>query len=355
MEVIVGSLLCAVAGVGVGTFLLPLKLSKSWKWENSWLIGAFFMYVCFPVLALAALIPSAKEIYSKTPWGDLLGIYAFGLIQGTGALVFTYGTTILGIALGYALMIGTIAAIGLLVPLFLGHPDRIAKLDGITLLVGCAILLCGIAFSGKAGMLREREKSSGQEKAGQAASKKLHPALLTIIILYQGLANALYYFTFEFQKGMKDMATKQYQVPEYLWGFLNIVPFFLGMFTINLILTLIKMAKDGSLKNYWSAPGLGREYLLAISIGLLWYLGQGVSYAAGNTLLGPLGVSVGAALFMGMMMVVSNVAGVRTGEWQGVSSGTMRLLYAGLGILVAAMMVISIGNYFQQTSAPASQ
>jgi hypothetical protein len=108
------------------------------------------------------------------------------------------------------------------------------------------------------------------------------------------------------------------------------------------------MVKDKTLKNYWSASGLRREYLLGALIGVLWYLGQGVGYTAGQAILGPLGVAVGAALFMGAIIVVSNVLGVRTGEWHGVPGATMRKLYIALVLLVVAMSVIAVGNYLQQ-------
>jgi L-rhamnose-H+ transport protein len=242
-------------------------------------------------------------------------------------------------------MIGCISLFGLLVPLFAAHLDRVTKLDGITLLVGCAILVLGIGLSGWAGLQREAVKGQSRTATGQ---KKLNIPLMVIVVLWSGFANAMFYFTFEFQQSMKALALNQYNVPLYAWGFLNTVPFFLGMFTINLILTTTKMLRDKTLKNYWSASGLRREYLLAISIGLLWYVGQGVGYTIGQAVLGPLGVAVGAALFMGTMMVVSNVLGVRTGEWNGVPSGTMRKLYIALVLLVVAMSIIAVGNYLQQ-------
>jgi L-rhamnose-H+ transport protein len=251
----------------------------------------------------------------------------------------------MGLALGYALMIGCISLFGLLVPLFGAHFDRVTKLDGITLLVGCFILIIGIALSGGAGL--ERESALAKTDAAKDRKKLSIPLVITIV-LWSGFANAMFYFTFEFQRSMRALAIGQYQVPPYAWGFLNALPFFLGMFTINLILTFSKMAKDKSLGNFWSAPGLLREYLLAATIGVLWYLGQGIGYTAGQAVLGPLGVAVGAALFMGSMMVVSNVLGVRTGEWAGVPLSTTRKLYWALAMLVLAMSVIAVGNYLQQ-------
>lgn len=303
------------------------------------------MYVLLPAATLLLVIPRFGEIYGQTPLRDLGMIYVFGLIQGTGSLIFTYGTTVMGLALGYALMIGCISLFGLLVPLFGAHLDRVTKLDGITLLIGCVILVVGIGLSGWAGLQREAVKGQSATATGQ---KKLNIPLMVIVVLWSGFANALFYFTFEFQQSMKALALNQYDVPLYAWGFLNTLPFFLGMFTINLILTATKMVRDKTLKNYWSASGLRREYLLGASIGVLWYVGQGVGYTMGQAVLGPLGVAVGAALFMGTMMVVSNVLGVRTGEWKGVPGATMRKLYIALVLLVVAMSVIAVGNYLQQ-------
>ena len=344
MTIIIGSILCTLAGVGVGTFLLPLKYSRSWKWENSWLVGALFMYVLFPILGLKLLVPEFAKIYAQTPAKDIWMVYVFGLVQGSGAYVFTYGTTLMGLALGYSLMISCIALFGLLIPLFGAHADRIAKLDGITLLVGAALLVLGFILAGRAGLAREAEIPDDKK----AQRKKVSILLTALVVLWSGFANAMYYFSFEFQQSMKTIAIDKFGVPLYAWGFLNVVPLFLGMFTVNLVLTIIKMTKDGSIKNYWSAPGLGREYVLGVSIGLLWYLGQGVSYPAGQAILGPLGVAVGAALFMGMIMVVSNIAGIRSGEWTGSSPRTMRLLYAAIAALVVATTIIAVGNYLQQ-------
>ena len=183
MSIIIGSLVCMLGGIGVGSFLLPLKFSKTWRWENSWLVGAFFMYVLFPAATLLLVIPRCGEIYGQTPLRDLAMIYAFGLIQGTGSLIFTYGTTVMGLALGYALMIGCISLFGLLVPLFGAHLDRVTKLDGITLLIGCAVLVLGIGLSGWAGLQRESVKAQSGEAAGR---KKLNMPLMAVVVLWSG-------------------------------------------------------------------------------------------------------------------------------------------------------------------------
>jgi L-rhamnose-H+ transport protein len=344
MSIIGGSLLCVLGGIGIGSFLLPLKYSKTWRWENSWLVGAFFMYLALPLVTISSVVPRFREIYALTPARDLWMIYLFGIIQGTGSLIFTYGTSLMGISLGYALMIGCIAFFSLLIPLFVAHADRLTKLDGLTLLLGCMILLIGVAMSGRAGLERERLATDTTQKARPARVSTL---LMIVVVLWAGIANAMFYFTFEFQQSMKALAIEQFHVPPYAWGFLNTLPFFLGMFTINVLLTGAKMIKDGSMRNYWSAPNLTREYSLALAIGIIWYLSQGIGYTAAQAILGPLGVPVGGGLFMGTIIISSNLFGLYTGEWNGVPANTMRKLHVALITLVAAVSVIALGNYLQ--------
>jgi len=344
MSIIGGSLLCILGGLGIGSFLLPLKYSKTWKWENSWLVGAFFMYLVLPLVTISFVVPQFREIYALTPARDLWMIYLFGIIQGTGSLIFTYGTSLMGISLGYALMIGCIAFFSLLIPLFVAHADRLAKLDGLTLLLGCMILLIGVAISGRAGLEREKFSTNTAQTMGTA---KISPVLMIVVILWAGIANAMFYFTFEFQQSMKALAIEQFHVPSHSWGFLNTLPFFLGMFTINVLLTGAKIIKDGSIGNYWSSPNLTREYSLALGIGVIWYLSQGIGYTAAQAMLGPLGVPVGGGLFMGTIIISSNLLGLYTGEWKHVPASTTRKLHVALIMLVAAVEVIALGNYLQ--------
>jgi L-rhamnose-H+ transport protein len=341
MDYVLGAILCALGGLGVGTFLLPLKFSKGWKWENSWIVGACFMYGILPIVILLLVSSDPWAIYREAGGKAVLILFLCGLIQGTGALVFTYGTTILGLSLGYALMIGCISVFSLLIPLFGKHLDRVFEIDGMTVLAGLAVLLLGIGFSGKAGVLRDRDLTKNQSRA------KVNLGLMLAVVLWSGIANSFYYFIHEFGDRVRDAAIS-HNVPAAFAGLFNNLPFFIGMLVINMAIVLPKMIRDDSLRNYWAAPKLGFEYLLAMFIGLLWFLGQGIAYPVGFIRLGHLGVSVGAALFMGTMIVISNIVGVRTGEWKGVSIITRQMLYRGMLLLVLAMAIISVGNGLQQ-------
>jgi L-rhamnose-H+ transport protein len=244
----------------------------------------------------------------------------------------------MGLSLGYSLMISLMVVTGTMVPLLLGHPDQIPTVGGITLILGVLILIVGVALCAKAGRLREL--------AAGAGAKIRNYALVIIIILYAGISNSFFYFSFEFQKNLKAVAVTQFGVKEALWPVLNVIPLLAGMFTINVVYCLLKMAKAGTFKNYWHGTRLGVEYLLALAIGVGWFLGQGVCYTVGFTMLGSLGVPVGAAVFMGVMIVVSNAVGLKTGEWKQAEPRIMRLMYAGIILEILAVTIVGVGNHF---------
>ena len=67
--------------------------------------------------------------------------------------------------------------------------------------------------------------------------------------------------------------------------------------------------------------------------------------AVSPALLGTLGVSVGWALFVGMIVISSTVAGLINGEWKGADASALRTLAMSLGCLLLSMALICLGNY----------
>ena len=63
MHQLSGVLLCMAGGIGIGVFLLPLKYSKNWAWENSWLLGSLFMYLILPVTEALIFVPRFLDVF----------------------------------------------------------------------------------------------------------------------------------------------------------------------------------------------------------------------------------------------------------------------------------------------------
>ena len=87
----------------------------------------------------------------------------------------------------------------------------------------------------------------------------------------------------------------------------------------------------------------GRNSLLALAMGLLWYFGFFL-YGLGATALGKLGPIVGWPIFMTAMVLIANVWGLVTGEWKNTDRRAFQNLGAGLALMVVALVVIAAAN-----------
>ena len=344
MDTLMGASLCVLAGVCVGTFLLPLKLSRRWVWENSWLIGSAVMFLILPVAEAWLLIPATPQVLAYAGARSIFFSFLAGLGQGTAALVFTYGVTLMGLSLGYSVMVSMIIVFSTMIPLCVGHPGQLTKPGGITLIVGICLIILGSAMAGVAGKKRE---AIADRTLSTNSRRSTGLGWMIFISIYVGIAASLNYFVLEFQSGITKAATIQYGVSPALAPVIVLLPWYIGNFILIFAYCIFKMVKDGTLKNYFTAgPDLKREYLLAISIGILWYLGQGVMYLAGFQELGVLGVPVGAALFMASTIVTSNVTGFLTKEWENAPRRILVLMCGSVAFLLLGVVVIGIGNHF---------
>jgi L-rhamnose-H+ transport protein len=78
-------------------------------------------------------------------------------------------------------------------------------------------------------------------------------------------------------------------------------------------------------------------------MGLFWFGGQSF-YALGIAHMGGLGVVIGWPLLMGMIIVISNAAGIATGEWSGASGAARSFLAGGIAIILAALAVLAVAQ-----------
>ena len=364
MNVALGIGLCVLAGVCVGTFLLPLKLSRCWAWENSWLISATLMFLILPLAEACFLVPAALRVLRSASVGSVVISFVAGIVQGTAALVFTYGVTLMGVSLGYSVMMSMIMFFGTMIPLWFGHPNLILRAAGLTLMTGVGIVVIGAIIAAIAGQRRGRfsqttaldelsrraaQKSDLNARLADGPTRKTrNPSftLMALIGMYVGVTASLNFFVLEFESGITQRATTQFHISQALAPFVVLLPWYMGNFVLNLVYCVGKMSRDGTLANYVRGRrGLGLEYLLAISIGVLWYAGQGALYLAGFQRLGSLGVPVGAALFMGSIIVTSNLSGLMTKEWDRVPRSIATLMYGAVAVLLLGIAVVGVGNY----------
>ena len=337
-HIAIGILLVLAAGFFQGTFILPIKYTAGWSWENTWLGFSVTAYLICPWLVALVTVPHLGQVLSQTSTATEVRTLLWGVAWGIGAVTFGLGVDYLGMALGFAVIIGLAAAIGTLVPLLVLSQVSPTSPQGITVLVGIVVVLAGVSMCSWAGKLRDDAvpKDSG---AVNPSPKKSY-ALGVFICILSGVLSCCGNLAFAFGTEMADVAKHLGTDPQYaanpLWALLTF-----PLLVCNTVFCAYLYVRNHSLGKFL-LPGTGRNYLLAASMGAMWLAGF-LFYGMGAARLGKMGSSVGWALIMSSMVVVANLWGLLTGEWRGAGRRPLQVMSAGLVILIVAMFLVGSG------------
>jgi L-rhamnose-H+ transport protein len=333
-QLVVGIGLVIVAGLLNGSFAAPMKRMTAWRWENSWLIFATMGLIIFPWIITLLTVPHVGGVYSGSSSATLWKVVLFGIAWGVGSTLFGIGISRVGMALGFAIILGITASFGSLFPLAVLHPDELHTKRGEALVLGTAIMLVGLLFLALAGKRRERDMgASGTARSGFF--------LGLVICIFSGLFSSMLNFSFVFGDEIRVRAlaagASSSMAANPIWS-LTVT----GGFLSNLVYCCYLLDKNKT----WGVYRQGNSstyWLLGCLTGLLWYGGT-VAYGMGAASLGKLGGIVGWPVFMTLDIIVGIFWGAVTGEWQRASRRAVAYCWAGVGILVLAIVVISIGN-----------
>ena len=108
-----------------GSWVLPMKRIKAWKWESTWLFFSVVGLVIIPWAAAVTTVPNLGRVFHETCWLTLGKVIVFGIGWGVGNILFGIGVSRLGLAVGYGIILGLIAPIGTFLPLIVLHPERL--------------------------------------------------------------------------------------------------------------------------------------------------------------------------------------------------------------------------------------
>jgi L-rhamnose-H+ transport protein len=142
-SLVAGLALVLLGGVFQGSFMYPSKHIKGWAWENYWLIFATTAYVACPWIIAALTVPRLPEVYSGLAPGPVVSTLIFGFGWGLGAVLFGLGVDALGMALGFAVILGITATAGTVIPLIViarqlhrtPGPPAAARIDALRVVI----------------------------------------------------------------------------------------------------------------------------------------------------------------------------------------------------------------------------
>ncbi|HTV55719.1 MAG TPA: L-rhamnose/proton symporter RhaT [Terriglobia bacterium] len=331
-----GMAVILVSGVFNGAFPLPMKMTRGWNWENTWLAFSVAAVLLLPWLLAAVFVPHLAQVYSKASRQSIEYPALFGFLWGIAQVTFGIGIDAVGMAVAIAVVSGLGALSGALVPLLVLHPEDIFRPRGIFLLVGLPVLLVGIFLYGKAGRLRERDVAGSRFEPG-ASSQGFMKGLA--ICLFTGIFASNFNLGFAFSDGLPHVAIMLGATPARATYAVWAIVFTAG-FLPNLIYCAYLLSRHHTWRLFASGDSL-RNLILSLAMAALWVTGV-FGYGVGATVAGNYGTSIGFTLFMASSILSSNVIGLWSGEWRMTTRVTRRILTAGIIMILLSVVVLNL-------------
>jgi L-rhamnose-H+ transport protein len=269
----------------------------------------------------------------------VLKAFLFGAMWGVGNV--SYGLTMryLGMSLGIGVAIGVTLVVGTLIPP-LAHgqaAELVHTRGGLLTLLGIAVALCGIVVVSIAG--HKKEQALGAEVREFDVKKGL---LLAVMC---GIFSSGMSFAIDAARPIQAAALAKGVNPLYsaLPSYVIIMG---GGALINFAYCFFRLAfkKELSLRADLSLPAaaLAGNAALAATGGIMWYL-QFFFYAWGAANIPASFAYVNWMLHMSGYVLFGGIVGLALGEWAGVGSRPVRLLWGGMLIIIAAANIVGLG------------
>ena len=328
-----------IGAASAASFYAPIEKVKKWSWETTWAVAGFFSWILLPIGVSLFLLPDFHGFYASIGLSLLLKVALFGAMWGVGNV--SYGLTMrhLGMSLGIGVAIGVTLVVGTLIPPLLhGQAAMLfTTRSGQLTMAGVFVALIGVATVSYAGHQKEVQLS------GEVREFNLKLGLLLAVLC--GIFSSGMSFAIDAARPMEAAALHLGVNPLYA-ALPSYVIIMGGGAVINLSYCFIRLAalKRLSLRADLSQPGatLARNGLLAATGGIMWYL-QFFFYAWGAANVPAHLAYVNWMLHMSMYVLCGGIVGLALGEWRGVGTRPVRLLWAGILVIIAAANLVGLG------------
>src|SRR5277367_1095150 len=325
-------LLVLCAALMNAAYALPMKLNKKWQWEHTWFAFSILGVAVVPTIIALFTVPKLWSTYAAVSTGTLAAMVAFGASWGVSLVFFGLALTRLGLAITFAVCLGTSAAVGALTPLIAQHSNLVMTRQGGLIILGVLVIILGVGLCGLAGKHREAALQRASETAREGFWSGYLLAFVSGILgsmLNLGLA-----FGGSIQRSAQQHGASQAMMSNAVW-----LPCLYAGFLPGAIYCYILMRKKRSLSAL-RLPGTWYYWLAAASMGFLWF-GSIILYSVSTVKLGALGTAIGWPLFLAAIVVASTIFGVLTGEWTRTGTRPIRTMILGVGFLVLAIAILS--------------
>ncbi len=322
-------MLVLLAGGMNGSFAVPMKHTRGWQWEHTWLVWSILGMLVFPLAVAVATVPGLDAVYRMAGLRPLALTATFGMIWGAGTVLFGLGMRRVGLALGFGVVLGTSCSIGTMIPLVILHRDRIFTPAGLLTVTGVGVILGGVAASTRAGLLREGSAAQRCGKGSFAAGLSL--------CLISGLGSSAMSLALNestpISRVAEALGASQSVSLNPVW------PVFLGGgLVVNAAYCVFLLIRRGNIARFGESAAANVS--LVVLMAVLWS-GSNFVYGAGAHGMGSLGLVLGWPIFMAVIVLTANAWGLLTGEWRGAGRRALMWALGGCLMLVAGIWIIA--------------
>ena len=315
------------AGMLNGSFAVPMKTARAWKFEHIWGVFSVLAMIVIPWSAVMLAVPGWEATLSTIPSRGLAGLIALGLLWGVASLLYGLAVDLLGIALGFSIQLGLSIVIGALIPFALVRGLSVRTPADAAFLLGVALMVAGVVVCARAGRSAKKVATDGA---------RFRRGL--IIAVLGGIGSPLLNIGIEYGISLLPRTGDAARLGQWVaWAvFLSAA----AVSQAGFCFYRIAAKRESAL---FRDPRSRRDALLVLGMSLLWAVSIFL-YGASAASLGRLGTSVGWPVFIGLIVITSNTWGVALGEWKDRSRADLGRMFAGSAVLVAAAFVIGLAR-----------
>jgi L-rhamnose-H+ transport protein len=338
---IIGLAWILLASFFLGTFAYPEKHVKNYKWENTW--GSFFFFAMWlvPLVFGFGALKGLIGTYQQVSHSILFGVIGLGFLWGCGFCLWGIGLSRIGLSLGYAITMGTMALVGSMLPFFLGSADKVYTPGGKLIILGILICIAGVAINGIAGIKRERRENAANASNIQNKSMLTNVIICVLAGLFSSGCNIAFHIGGNIGK-INIISVEQYGNPVWLSGISVWILIFIGGGISSIGYSLYLLFKNKTW-NGFLVEHSQRNLILTMTMAI-GHFACLFFYGLGGWKLGVLGTSVGFAIFQSGSILLGNLLGFLTGEWKNAGAIEKKWVYGGLTVLIVGIVIVSVGN-----------
>ena len=326
---ILGLSILLLAGICQGSFGIGYKNFKPFSWEAFW--GVYSLY-CFiiPLIWCLVNVPDFMAYLTQKPSLTISAI-GCGVLWGISAIGFSKAIVYIGMSSVYGLSMGISSIVGSVIPLITSD-EKPDKLSLALLATGLLITLIGIAVITKAGIIRDRCKGEAER----------HPKMRLGILLslLSGLGSGAMNIGFdrlsEVGRAVTSDGASQTGASAIQW-----LPVLFGGACAGMLYCAISMSRNQTWHTYIESGCLKRFGILFVTA-IVWFAALAL-YGIASLELGNSGPTIGWIIFNALALIISNLWGLRFGEWKGFTNAK-RTLLVGNAILIFAWIFIALSN-----------